>query len=69
MPTDWGTYQGKARKPCPGDPLALTGQPIGMYHCEFCGEMVVAAMEHVPPDADYEESYGMDWPPGYEESP
>ena len=30
--------------------------------------MVIAAMEHVPPDDNYEEQYGMDWPAGYEEA-
>ena len=65
---EWGQYQGRKRKPCPEDPVKLTGQPIGMYHCPICGDMQVAAMEHVPPDDDYEESYGMDWPPGYEDT-
>ena len=35
--------------PCPGKPEALKGQPIGMYHCEFCGEMQLAGMPHLPP--------------------
>lgn len=33
---------------CPHDPRVLAGQPIGMYHCPDCGEMVVAGMEHTP---------------------
>ena len=31
---------------CPEDPEALVGQPIGMYHCPDCGEMVVAGCKH-----------------------
>jgi hypothetical protein len=30
----------------PLDPLLMTGQPIGQYHCPFCGSMVVAAFPH-----------------------
>lgn len=39
----------KFKWPCPGDPKALAGQPIGMYHCEYCGEMQIAGMEHLAP--------------------
>ena len=35
--------------PCPGNPEALKGMPIGMYHCEFCGEMQLAGVPHCPP--------------------
>ena len=63
----WGTFKGRKRKPCPEDPVLLTGQPIGMYHCPYCGEMQLAGVSHVPPDADYEVVYGMEWPAGYEE--
>lgn len=35
--------------PCPGKPEELKGQPIGMYHCEFCGEMQLAGASHLPP--------------------
>ena len=35
--------------PCPGKPEDLKGQPIGMYHCEFCGEMQIAGVPHLPP--------------------
>lgn len=35
--------------PCPGKPEDLKGQPIGMYHCEYCGEMQVAGLSHLPP--------------------
>lgn len=35
--------------PCPGKPEELKGQPIGMYHCEFCGEMQLAGTSHLPP--------------------
>lgn len=35
--------------PCLGKPEDLRGQPIGMYHCEFCGEMQIAGVTHLPP--------------------
>jgi hypothetical protein len=31
---------------CSHDPRELVGQPIGMYHCPKCGEMVVAGLKH-----------------------
>lgn len=31
---------------CPHDPMELAGQPIGMYHCPECGEMVLAGSPH-----------------------
>jgi len=37
---------------CSYDPEILKGQPIGMFHCPECGEMVVAGMPH--PDYDLE---------------
>lgn len=33
---------------CDFDPETLKGQPIGMFHCPQCGEMVVAGMPHPP---------------------
>ena len=39
----------KHKWPCPGKPEELKGQPIGMYHCEYCGEMQIAGLEHVAP--------------------
>lgn len=32
--------------PWPWDPIQLKGQPIGMYHCGYCGEMVIAGVNH-----------------------
>lgn len=75
---DWGEWAGKKRKPCPENPVLLTGRPIGQYHCPICGMMVMAAMPHLSPQAareqhplyplaDYEDEYGRPWPPGYEE--
>lgn len=75
---EWGTWEGKRRKPCPENPVLLAGQPIGQYHCPACGMMVMAAMPHLSPAApkeqdprywmgDYEEEYGQPWPPGYED--
>jgi len=49
----------KHRWPCPGDPAARAGQPIGMYHCEYCGEMQLAGTPHLPPQnpEDWEEPF------------
>jgi HAD domain in Swiss Army Knife RNA repair proteins len=35
--------------PCPGKPERMIGQPLGMYHCEYCGEMQIAGVSHLPP--------------------
>ena len=32
---------------CPEDPLKLLGQPIGMYHCPYCGCMQIAGLSHM----------------------
>ena len=34
---------------CPHDPRQYAGMPIGMYHCPYCGEMVIAGMSHPEP--------------------
>lgn len=41
--------QPKFTWPCPGKPEDLKGQPIGMYHCEYCGEMQIAGLTHLYP--------------------
>lgn len=33
--------------PFPYDPEQLIGQPLGQYHCPYCGDMVVAGVPHV----------------------
>lgn len=51
--------------PCPGKPEELKGQPIGMYHCEYCGEMQLAGVSHLPPQfpKQWEEPFPkVDWP-------
>jgi hypothetical protein len=45
------------RCPWPWDPQQRVGAPIGMYHCPYCGAMVIAGLPHV----DY--SAGPDQPP------
>lgn len=37
----------------PWEPLLFEGQPIGMYHCGYCGTMVIAGQTHV----DYRETH------------
>lgn len=44
------TQEGK-RCPWPWDPQQLVGVPLGQYHCPYCGEMVIAGMDHI----DYRE--------------
>lgn len=67
---DWGSYEGRRRKPCPEQPVLMAGQPIGMYHCPYCGEMQLASRPHLTPDENYETMTGEPWPAGYyEEEP
>ena len=54
--------------PCHGKPEELAGQPIGMYHCEFCGEMQLAGTPHLPPQfpSQWEEPFPIvEEPPDY----
>lgn len=44
---------------CTYDPRLLAGQPIGMFHCPECGEMVVAGMPHPEPITDEEYAAGL----------
>ena len=37
---------------CSYDPRQYLGQPIGMYHCPECGEMVVAGLNHTEHSTD-----------------
>ena len=36
---------------CPHDPIIYQGLPMGMYHCPYCGAMVLAGLPH-PTDED-----------------
>ena len=66
--------EAKNKWPCPGKPEALAGMPIGMYHCEFCGEMQLAGSSHLPPQfpSQWEEPFPrvaeIDGPDGPDES-
>ena len=40
--------------PWPWEPQQLTNAPLGMYHCAYCGSMVMAGLPH----PDYSEA---DW--------
>jgi len=48
---------------CPREPEHMIGVPIGMYHCEVCGIMVLAGCPHPPIKwiGDYETGYA-DYP-------
>ena len=35
-------------KQCPYDPQIYVNQPIGMFHCPYCGEMQLAGLPHLP---------------------
>lgn len=37
--------------PWPWEPQQLVGVPLGQYHCNYCGAMVIAGLPHV----DYSE--------------
>ncbi len=65
---NWGEHDGRERKPCPEQPILLTGQPLGQYHCPVCVEMQIAGMPHLPPDDDYEAMTGHEWPAGYKDA-
>lgn len=34
------------RCPWPWEPQQLVGVPMGLYHCQFCGAMVMAGLPH-----------------------
>jgi len=55
--------------PCLGKPEDLKGQPIGMYHCEFCGEMQIAGISHLVPQfpEQWEEPFPKDLDPTSED--
>ena len=58
----------KNKWPCPGKPEALAGMPMGMYHCEFCGEMQLAGSFHLAPQfpSQWEEPFPkVEEPPDY----
>lgn len=40
------TQEGE-RCPWPWEPQQLVGVPLGQYHCGYCGEMVMAGVEHL----------------------
>lgn len=42
---------------CPHDPVTMKGKPIGMYHCVWCGCMVLAGLPHsaCEPECDYQD--------------
>lgn len=48
---------------CPREPEHLIGVPLGMFHCEVCGIMVLAGRPHPPIKwiGDYETGYA-DYP-------
>jgi hypothetical protein len=33
---------------CPFDPTVYANVPMGMFHCEICGEMQLAGVPHLP---------------------
>jgi len=49
-------YERRYAMTCTHDPRLLAGQPIGMYHCPECGDMVVAGLEHPEPMNEYGEA-------------
>jgi len=45
----------KIKTSCPGRPDLLANLPMGMYHCEYCGAMVIAGLLH-PTDKQVQEA-------------
>ncbi len=43
---------------CPFEPQHLLGVPMGMFHCEVCGEMIVAGLKH-PRSEEVTDDLGM----------
>lgn len=37
---------GGERCPWPWEPQQRVGVPLGMYHCSYCGDMVMAGVPH-----------------------
>lgn len=35
------------RCPWPWEPQQLAGAPLGQYHCDYCGAMVMAGIPHI----------------------
>lgn len=35
------------RCPWPWEPQQLVGAPLGQYHCQYCGAMVLAGVPHL----------------------
>jgi hypothetical protein len=52
----WRLPVNEMGEPCPWpfDPLRLKGQPIGMYHCPYCGGMQLAGVPHTDYSGDEE---------------
>lgn len=44
----WRLPFGDQGEPCPWpfEPLEYAGAPIGMFHCSYCGSMVVVGLPH-----------------------
>lgn len=43
---------------CPVKPELLKGKPLGMFHCEHCGNIVIAGLPH-PTDKDIRKAGGV----------
>lgn len=45
----WWPPQNEMGEPCPFpfDPPQMYGQPMGQYHCPYCGAMVMAGISHI----------------------
>ncbi len=52
-PTELPTELNCPKCNCTFDPSDLVGVPLGMFHCEQCGEMVLAGSKHPSPCTDH----------------
>lgn len=57
------------RKKCPAPTELLKGVPLGMFHCDVCGSMVVAGIPHPEPDLPWDPKISVIASSFYEEHP
>jgi hypothetical protein len=54
---------------CPNPVEHLIGVPLGMFHCEICGTMVVAGVPHGPLDPHWNPEQSLAAKGFYEQNP
>jgi len=57
------------KKECPNPVHLLKGVPLGMFHCEICGTMVIAGIPHGPIDPPFDPNISVIAKDFYEQYP